>query len=293
MKSKFNLFDYSQLTAVFLLVHSEMNAQVNYTDIEPDIVLDSNWESAGIDMDNNGTIDFAFLKRSETFTTYIAPSVYATLMYEILWVGPYIYSNKIAGSYTTNSGGWPSTHPYVLSNSEPINNNLFFGNQGYQLMAGKVEGTSQIIIISHAGNWWPEEVDKYLGVYFKDEIDKYHYGWIRLSVLDSAEVLVIKDYAYNEQPETGLLAGTLISGIEESKNNLDATIYSFDKNLYIKLNDYYNTKLIIENIAGEKIITKNLENEFESINMDLYPSGVYLVTLLQNEKRIDKKIFIR
>ena len=260
MKNKFSLFDYSQLTAVFLFAHAEMHAQVNYFDIEPDIILDSNWESAGIDMDNNGTIDFAFLKRSETFTTAISTSFYVTRLYNIIWGGPYIETNKIAGSYTTNSGGWPSTHPYALANFAFINNDLFFGNQGYQLMAGKVTGLEGIAIYSHAGNWWPEEADKYLGVYFIDEINNFHYGWIRCSVLDSAEVLVIKDYAYTEQPETGLLAGTLISGIEESKNNLDATIYSFDKNIYIKLNNFNNTELTINNMACEKIITKNIEN---------------------------------
>ncbi len=293
MKNKFNLFDYSQITAVFLLVHAELHAQVIYTDIEPDIILSSDWEAAGIDMDNNGTIDFAFLKRSETFTTAIATSFYVTRLYNKIWAGPYYIENEIAGYYETFSGGWPTTIPYALDDDILINQMYHFGNDGYQLLAGKITGIKGIALYSYGGNWWPEETDKYLGVYFKDGDDQYYYGWIRCSVIDSAEVLVIKDYAYNEQPEIGLFAGTLISGIEESKNNLDATIYSFDKNLYIKLNDYYNTKLIIENIAGEKIITKNLENEFESINMDLYPSGVYLVTLLQNEKRVEKKIFIR
>ena len=72
---------YSGMAGVLLLMHSDLSAQAIYTDIDPDIVLQFDDETTGVDMDNDGDFDFAFFKLSyywtSTFSTcllYTSPS---------------------------------------------------------------------------------------------------------------------------------------------------------------------------------------------------------------------------
>lgn len=51
---------YSGMAGVLLLMHSDLSAQAIYTDIDPDIVLQFDDETTGVDMDNDGDFDFAF-----------------------------------------------------------------------------------------------------------------------------------------------------------------------------------------------------------------------------------------
>ena len=67
--SKFNLIQYSAISACFLALHQNVRGQAIYTNIDPDLELDNNWESAGIDMNNDGVPDFGFLNRSFDFST--------------------------------------------------------------------------------------------------------------------------------------------------------------------------------------------------------------------------------
>ena len=66
-QQKFNIKEYSLFASSILLLHPTLDAEVIYTDIDPDVVLQYDDEVAGIDMDNNGSIDFAFLKNVDTW----------------------------------------------------------------------------------------------------------------------------------------------------------------------------------------------------------------------------------
>ena len=65
-----------------------------YTDIDPDIELNLDGQTAGIDVDNNGTIDFALLKSSATFSTFWGSSD-ITLYRRAIWAGPYGHKRQL------------------------------------------------------------------------------------------------------------------------------------------------------------------------------------------------------
>jgi hypothetical protein len=124
-----------------------------------------------------------------------------------------------------------------------------------------------------AGYWWPSMEDHYLGVHFVDAGSNYHYGWIRCSVLDSAEVLVIKDFAYETETDHPIIAGDTVSyvGIENFTNSISATVYSFSKDIYILTETIQNTEVVIYNLNGKQIISNVLQSKSESISMKNYP----------------------
>lgn len=63
------------MAGVLLISSASSNAQAVYSNINPDIEIEFEGETAFIDMDNNGTLDFGFLKTSNTYTTFTASHI--------------------------------------------------------------------------------------------------------------------------------------------------------------------------------------------------------------------------
>lgn len=62
MKHKeFSLQKYSVMAGVFIIMQNNSIAEVIYTDIEPDIILDEGGEAAELDMNDDGISDFSFI----------------------------------------------------------------------------------------------------------------------------------------------------------------------------------------------------------------------------------------
>ena len=293
MRSRsFTLKEYSGFATAFLFINANTNAQVIYTDIDPDIELNLDGQTAGIDMDNNGTIDFAFLKSSATFTTFFVSSD-ITLYRNAAWVGPFVSSNFVAGTYfqLTESGGIYYI-PYAIEFGNLIDENLSFQNNGFQIMASEMRVASGGLFNAR-GKWWPDVEDHYLGVRFVDVEEFYHYGWIRCTV-DSAETIIIKDYAYEANANQPIAAGDTISyvSIGDAQNNLNLNVYSFGSTVYIKINEKLNNKSMhIYNLAGREIYSDALKNQFSEINLDT-PKGIYLVEIIADEGRYTKKVYL-
>ncbi len=293
MEQRFSLKAYSSIATVILL-QKDVVADVIYSDIE-DIILDESFESYNLDMDFNGELDFWFFKYSGTYLWSSGSGWTELRRLNLIVIDPLSEANQVAGNSFSTIYSYYKYWPYALSPGYLINNNLDFHTYGFT-MASRVDignGTSW----THdkdAGYWWPSMEDHYLGVHFVDAGSNYHYGWIRCSVLDSAEVLVIKDFAYETETDHPIIAGDTVSyvGIENFTNSISATVYSFSKDIYILTETIQNTEVVIYNLNGKQIISNVLQSKSESISMKNYPAGVYLVTLLNDGNRFDKKVFI-
>lgn len=134
----------------------------------------------------------------------------------------------------------------------------------------------------------------YLGFRFTDEENIQRYGWMRCSVIDSGRTLIIHDYAYELQPDFPILAGDTAHyvSINNLSNTYDATVYSFNKSIYVDVNNYENVHLIILDITGKEVLSKDLKNISELINMKIFACGIYLVTIKQDKKIYTKKVHI-
>ena len=284
-RNKYLINEYSAAAGVFILFSNISDAQVIYVDLEPDVVFD--FGEVNFDIDNNGTQDFRILK--ETFYTFDSYFFSAHLLR--IW--------EVGTSYTGNSIiGIPTQIAFTLYTGFLINESALF-NTGFFNMAGKrqeVSYTSALPIgpwTYHSGLWneIPDE-DRYLGIKFIDEAACIHYGWMRCSFTDSVETIHIKDYAYNAECGTGLYAGELISGINETQNEIGAVVYSFNKIIYLHLNEITELQLIISDITGKELLKDELLIDNDKIDMQNYPTGIYLVSLLIDGNRFDKKVFI-
>ena len=264
--SKFNLIQYSAISACFLALHQNVRGQAIYTNIDPDLELDNNWESAGIDMNNDGVPDFGFLNRSFDFSTFYS---YYSSHFEAIYAGPQSPNNEIAALthvISPSYGGFTVYFPFALNESDLINEVLTFHNNGYQTMAYRYIQTDGDYF-PKGGIWYPEVLDHFLGVRFIDTSDCLHYGWIRCDIKDNGRTLIIKDYAYEINCNTGIF----IQFQEISEN------YSFQ----------------ILNLSGAKISSGILSGKNNVIPMSAKPKGYYFVEIYKGQQKFAaKKIFI-
>lgn len=298
-KNLLHISQYSTMALYFLSMTNEGRAEAIYTDIDPDLTLDTNGDLANIDMNHDGINDFAFLNVTWTISDLSSnPRSY----FERIWAGPKNPNNSIAGSFnqfTLSYGGLTTLYyPYALAISAPVGPLLHFQNAGYQMMAFRSYTYLKYIgtIEWDGGNWYPEVDDHYLGVRFIDTLGCTHYGWIRCDVKDEGRTLVIKDYAYeskcDELIHTGDTIGDTVSVSLQQFISPEYSIYSFSNSIYFHINN--NTdgcKVNIFNAAGQLI--EDFEQSTNDFSITLNdPPGIYLVQIILSDIIYSKKIYL-
>ncbi len=297
-KKRFTIKEYSAFAACFLITQTEASAEAVYNDISPDTLIDQELETFAVDLNNDGLIDFAFLRRSFSFLKTTYSSNYITSHFSALIVGPEQFGNQIAGTMNTISPSYGATtnyYPYAIPFNEMIDENMDFQYDGYQFLAFRFKGEYSSYW-PFGGRWYPEVTDRYLGFYFKDTANCFRYGWMRCDVKDFGKELVIKDFAYETKCDVGILAGDTIGntttvGISEN-NILDASVYSFKNFLYINLNELISDlEIHLFDVTGKKVYSDKIANKFTQIELT-EAKGTYIVELISPEEVFTKKIFI-
>ena len=300
------LLQYSLLSAAFITCKpNSILSEVIYHDVEPDVVLDENGEQYFLNINSDEFDDFKFFNKSILFGGYWTSGsiYYIPLVLEQrinVFMRGDVYSPNaanIAGEMATIGTTFSSFHrwlPSALESGLLISEGMIFQSAYYQCMHYRNKTYIFSNYSSYGGAWYPESIDHYLGVKFKDADEIIHYGWIRCDVKDDGRTLVIKDYAYETEPDYPIVAGDTAHyvGIKSIENSIEATVYNFGKDIYILTETFQNTEVVISDLNGKQIISEVLQSKSESISMKNYPAGIYLVTLLNDGNRFGKKVFI-
>jgi hypothetical protein len=201
---------YSALAGSVVALAPAANAQINYTDINPDSVF-TNPGSFDIDINNDAVNDFQFnfSKTSySTSTVIVTTSTTFSFAYKMerndLRVSPLgTTGNEILGSGYT---------PQALNLNAPITKAQSFSNSSSQLMASysytyfRFSGSPTTARYSY-GNF-VNASNKFLGVRVVVSSDTL-YGWVRLDVSGGVNSYTVKDYAFQTCPGIGIKAGDM------------------------------------------------------------------------------------
>lgn len=283
------------MAGILILCSDSSNAQAVYTNIEPDIEIQFDGETAVVDIDGNGTIDFEFLKTSAT-TSFTAGTLTLTHYLRRFWAGPAIETNEIAGIMVTHGAGYGTTYfPYALAFSDEVGNDLSFQNWGFQVLGSGFYDSNGIWHYD-LGKWSPDIDSAYLGIHFLGADDCMHYGWMRCSMVDSVDRFIIHDCAYESKCNTTILAGDTIG--DTVTVNMDEVIvfnplvYSFGKTLYVKTDEpWTSADILVYDLSGKLIHDDKIINQFTQIELN-QKKGIYLVELIAGENKFTKKIYI-
>ena len=210
---------YSILSTAFLAAGMQANAQVTYTDVDPDEAYAGAGESYNLDLNNDGTTDFVI-----SIDSNIYPGMFSTGTYGETFSGLVrsVNIDAAAGNGVIGStSGANAFNAYALIgpgmsfiSSSQLILDAFFGVVDYPL-------PGSIYYYGVFGNWVDVE-NKYLGLRFEDAGETY-YGWARLDCGADYLSFTIKGYAYNATPDTPIETGEMVA--DNGINFADPTDY--------------------------------------------------------------------
>lgn len=197
------LLSYSAVAGAFVAVGQTADAQVVYTNVEPDSVVSifTGPGSMDIDLDNDGNVDFQ-IRHDVSYSIYTSTSSSTTYTYFLA----YRYANIFKVASGAEVFGVNTSQVDTLPTDEELIDTDVFNvqNNNYNL-ASYYSGSFG------TGSWGPlpGEGDRYVGVRFMIGTDT-HYGWIRLNVPAGVNQVNVLEYAYETQPGVGIHGGDTI-----------------------------------------------------------------------------------
>ncbi|MGZ4035668.1 MAG: T9SS type A sorting domain-containing protein [Bacteroidia bacterium] len=267
------LKSYSALAGSFALFGSQTDAQIVYTNINPDSTVNVGGGLYNLDLDNDGTFDF-------TINLNIGTASTTSQQVSVTNVGSNGVAGDTVGMYI---------YPFALNAGDTIKSSLQF-NLGVNQSMG-----SYFAAGGSAFGHWLGATDKYLGLSFHIGTT-LHYGWARLDVDSLAGHFTIKDYAYNTVADSMIIAGqTGTLGINENTFSKGLSIYSSGKNVNIHfLNELpIDADVKILNVLGQTVYTSGLSNKETIIGLNEVKTGIYFVTVTQKNGVYTKKVQIQ
>ena len=241
--------------SMVLVVAAPADAQIIYRDINPDKVI------------NFSDYDINVSTSPDSCHLYPSRNVKVSLL---------------AG------GGWV----YWQSDAQVLVDQ--FGRAQALKIGETVNGTwstnGQAILNDGAGNWI-SVTNKYLGVRVR-LAGQWFTGWVRMDIGSDGTYGVVKDYAFNAQPNGAISAGqVLTTGVDKLENTLDdVAVYTVNNRLVVKgLNSY--TDLSVNGLDGKTVYRQALSTD-ATIALPDISSGIYVVDLKTNRGRKATRIFI-
>jgi hypothetical protein len=251
------------------------NAQIVYTDVNPDFAHPGNEIGFGLDLNNDANFDFALFSADTLFAsgnrlrqTVVAP------------YGTAAASNAIAGEA-------PSGYDYALAlnNGDMIDNTLNW-IAATNTMAYNVNSANPY------NENWNGVTDKYLGLKFV-VAGNTHYGWARLDVLAIADIWTLKDYAFNASPNTGLTAGQMTGVSTMAMESLVHFVNQPNNTVKVVVNGGLTEGAItLVSANGQTVSTGNVDSDQYIVDLNGLAAGIYVINAEFAEGSMTKKVIV-
>ncbi|PLX31921.1 MAG: hypothetical protein C0600_04325 [Ignavibacteria bacterium] len=239
-------------TALVLLLPLCLIAQIQYHDIHPDTLLTAQRGTIAeydLDMDEDGTVDFYFKhfnldvdwNHLEAYTNYGQPGEVRVLA---------------------------SRTPVPLQHMEEIS------SSGQWVCTASGSSSSALFMEAR----WCGAGDRYMGLRFRRNGD-WHYGWIRINAAADTTGMVIKDFAWETQANSAILAGDGgTTDLEELHGPHTISMVQQGRYISIKAGDGGRLHTVVYDLLGVQRLERS---GFERITMDLsaLPHGIYILRM--------------
>jgi hypothetical protein len=268
---------YSTVAGSVAAFAGTAGAQIVYTDVNPDETYTED-QMYMLDVNNDATFDFV-IAQFDTVINY----------------GSFTFPAEGVVLLTAGSNGAISQTgnvPYLaaLNGGDPIDITQAFtqASSSTPLVAGANLDTP---LGAYPIGPWIDAADHYMGLTFLAG-SNFHYGWCRMTVAADGLSFTIKDYAYEATPQTGLNAGQMV-GINEDISN-GVAIKVIDNSVIINIlnTNYTNGKVQVMNTAGQVLNILSLTGN-NTVDLNGYASGVYLVSVSFDQGQVNHKLFVR
>ena len=265
------LNSYSAVAGTVFAAVNTVNAQVVYTDINPDVTAGTDGASYNLDLNNDGTFDFEF-------NLVVQPAGSSSTAYNKVAITP-LGANMVAGSSSS-----PYIYPFAMNTGDTVKSSLTWQVGSSFSMGVNIAG-------SYTYGNWPGLNNRYLGLKINVS-GAIYYGWARLDVANAADAFTIKDYAYMSTADQPIVIG-LATGINEQPVPNNISIYSSKQTIHISSASATEAVITIMTVGGQKIQETQMHNGSTDITLDNVSTGAYLVSVKQDGYMYTKKIIIQ
>ena len=267
-----------------MLFSASTNAQIVYTDVNPDTTINTNGGVYALDLNNDGITDFNI-----TYNTTTIPQ----------GTNKYIRITPLGANKVGNDLSYP--YPSALSINTLIDSSSFsWLSNANQSLISRIwfipppRGGSPLW--QTRGNWNGAS-DKYVPLQLDVSSQKY-YGWARLDAATNAMSFTVKDYAYNSIPNQSILAGEPIAtGINENSFAASINLFPNPANNHLSIALGSNNKKVevaIADITGKIVYTTTIvETDKVEVNTNEFAEGIYIVQIQSGEFISTKKLIIK
>ena len=277
---------YSALAGGLTAIAGVANAQIVYTDINPDQLVTGNGDMYSLDVDNDGTVDFSLSTLVVSTSYTYGGSLNIDLAYNAGVIAP-AAGNSMMTTYSSGIANVPVGSAIGSSGSFSTSS----GFLGYSVTYSITGGISTTGSFS-GGNFINGE--GFVGLKFQSG-GNTHYGWARVEMLNSGTLLSVKDYAFESTPNTAINAGETASGpvgIADLENNV--VINNLNNQLKVEASQNLTNGLInVVSMSGKQVISKSFTSNLERIDLNDLSTGIYMVNVNSDEGVINKKIYVR
>jgi hypothetical protein len=270
---------YLALTAGFVAISPLADAQIIYTDVNPDSVLTGN-ESFQIDINNDSIMDF---KIRHSSLNYQGEDININSFFGL-------NSNLI---FCDGVGSMCSSWHY-----EP--KALNFWDDMTPSGSKKVWKNQEILFrdppdgCENTGRWKGAK-DKYLGLRFKIK-GSYYFGWARMDVDSSGKSVTLKDYAYFNEAEKPIRAGSIKVSLPDDDPLKNFRVFSVVGSIRIEspADQTLTGKIRLTDLHGRELKSVDIKNEKTvQLNTQELPTGLYIVNILTEKGSLNKKVLVR
>lgn len=276
---------YAVMASV-LLGSGALGAQVRYVDI-PDLTLDQNGQTLdlNLDSDTNGVVDYRIIQYVDTT--------------QFLVSGSFIQARGTARNQVVGLDYANYYYPFKLDLGMEIGADTIFRGLGTSLNWGQL-GLA-INDTTYPNDQFSGGVsDGFIGLRFgatlNDTLRRF-YGWIRVDVAADLKSITIKDYAYQSQADSSILAGEgspLLREAEWEASREEWQVWQNGPMLHWQLpQDEEAAELCLRDLQGRKLRVLSLEGNRGQIPLppDL-PKGVVSAELHRQGLRQQTKLVL-
>src|SRR6478609_1596593 len=274
----------SLAVAAALLVASNAQAQVVYTDVTPDHTVTQSADGLdmyNVDMNNDGTNDFIvniakitgepvpggtadiFTIEVDTYDDASGSGISVVDLTDELAVA---YSN---GDQIGSSATWDSEYGTLYDNG------TFYPTAG-----GSFPGTE--------GNF-DNSTGKYVGVQFVVGADTY-YGYLAINTTSNSYTLT--GFAYESTPGTAIAAGATGTTAVSSALKANTTIYTVNNAIVADFKNAFVGQMDVVNMNGVVVKSVAVNGTSATVAMEGAQSGIYQVVLSGAEGFASDKVVI-
>lgn len=271
------LSQYSAAAAAVTIGAAGANAQIVYTDVDPDFSHPGDEIGFGLDLNNDANPDFIIASVDTTITN--TQGTFRVRNTVIAGYGTQAAQNAIAGET-------PSNYNYALAlNMNDMIDNTLNWISATNTMAYNVNSANPY------NENWNGVTDRYLGLRF-DAGGNTYYGWARMDVQAEGDIWTLKDYAYNAG-QVGIEAGATAFIEEGTMDQYVHFINQADNSVMVRMNEAITgANVTVVSASGQVVQAGAVEGSEFVVDMNGLAGGIYMINVTSEQGSITKKMSV-